>query len=95
MEVADEGGLGALTMRSLARHLSTKPMSLYHHVANKEDILDGVIDLVFAEIELPSDEVGWKEADGPFPHEPTPAPPTWGITTPFSGSCAEAVSRWR
>jgi len=53
--LADEGGLGALTMRSLAQALGVKPMSLYHHVANKEEILDGLVDLVFAEVDLPSD----------------------------------------
>ena len=58
--LADEGGLGALTMRSLAQALGVKPMSLYHHVANKEEILDGLVDLVFAEVELPSDGP-WRE----------------------------------
>ena len=37
-------------------------MSLYHHVANKDDILDGIVDLVFSEIELPTGETGWKQA---------------------------------
>lgn len=62
MAVADEGGLGALTMRSLAQHLGVKPMSLYHHVANKEDLIDGLIDLVFSEIELPPSDTPWQEA---------------------------------
>ena len=51
--VADAGGLAALTIRSLAQHLGVKPMSVYHHVANKDEILDGIVDLVFSEIELP------------------------------------------
>lgn len=55
VELADEGGLSALTMRSLAQALGVKPMSLYHHVANKDEILDGLVDLVFAEVDLPSD----------------------------------------
>lgn len=55
VELADDGGLGALTMRSLALALGVKPMSLYHHVANKEEILDGLVDIVFAEVALPSD----------------------------------------
>jgi AcrR family transcriptional regulator len=57
--LADAGGIGSLTIRSLAEELSAKPMSVYHHVANKEEILDGIIDLVFAEIELPS-EGDWR-----------------------------------
>ena len=61
--LADRDGLGALTMRSLARELGIEAMSLYHHVANKEDLLDGVVDLVAAEIQ---DAVGRLEtlADG-------------------------------
>ena len=51
--IADASGLSAVTMRSLAEALEVKPMSLYHYVANKEEILDGIVDLVFAEIELP------------------------------------------
>lgn len=56
--LADREGLGALTMRSLARELGIEAMSLYHHVANKEDLLDGVVDLVAAEIQ---DAVGQLE----------------------------------
>ena len=52
--VADAGGIASLTIRSLAAELGVKPMSVYHHVANKEEILDGIVDLVFAEIELPT-----------------------------------------
>ena len=60
LEVADEGGLGSLTIRSLAEALGVKPMSVYHHVAGKEAILDGIVDLVFAEIELPPGEGSWR-----------------------------------
>jgi len=60
--VADAGGIGALTIRSLADELGVKPMTLYHHVASKEAILDGMIDAVFSEIELPSDVGGWRSA---------------------------------
>ena len=49
--LADREGLGALTMRSLAKELGIEAMSLYHHVAHKEDLLDGVVDLVAAEIQ--------------------------------------------
>jgi AcrR family transcriptional regulator len=52
--VADAGGLASLTIRSLAAHLGVKPMSVYHHVANKDEILDGIVDIVFGEIELPT-----------------------------------------
>jgi AcrR family transcriptional regulator len=52
--VADDGGLASLTIRSLAAHLGVKPMSVYHHVTNKEEILDGIVDIVFGEIELPT-----------------------------------------
>jgi AcrR family transcriptional regulator len=58
--VADAGGLGTLTIRSLAHHLGVKPMSVYHHVANKDEILDGIVDLVFGEIELPSASGDWR-----------------------------------
>jgi AcrR family transcriptional regulator len=58
--VADATGLGSLTMRSLAQELGVTPMSLYHHVANKEEILDGIVDQVFSEIELPSPSGEWR-----------------------------------
>ena len=52
--LADAGGSrSSLTMRSLAQHLGVKPMALYYHVANKSAIIDGIVDLVFSEIELP------------------------------------------
>jgi AcrR family transcriptional regulator len=60
--IADAAGIGALTMRSLAQELGVKPMSLYHHVANKEEILDGIIDVVFSEIDLPSADADWQTA---------------------------------
>ncbi|MDP3894158.1 TetR/AcrR family transcriptional regulator [Nocardioides sp.] len=58
--VADDAGIAALTMRSLAQRLDVKPMSLYHHVANKEAILDGIVDVVFSEIELPQIGGDWQ-----------------------------------
>jgi AcrR family transcriptional regulator len=61
LAIADGGGLGSLTIRSLANQLGTKPMSLYHYVANKGEILDGIVDLVFSEIELPAGEGDWRE----------------------------------
>jgi AcrR family transcriptional regulator len=62
VELADAGGLPELTMRRLAQELEVEAMSLYHHVPNKDAILDGMIDLVFQEIELPSAEHDWKTA---------------------------------
>ena len=62
ISIADTAGITALTMRSLAQELDVKPMSLYHHVANKEEILDGIIDVVFGEIELPPGDADWRSA---------------------------------
>jgi AcrR family transcriptional regulator len=58
--LADEGGIDALSMRRLAKELGVEAMSLYNHVANKDDILDGIVDIVMGEIELPSDDTEWK-----------------------------------
>jgi AcrR family transcriptional regulator len=60
MAVADAGGIDALTIRSLAQHLGVKPMSVYYYVANKDEILDGIVDLVFSEIELPASDGDWR-----------------------------------
>src|SRR3954465_14002727 len=60
--LADAGGLEALTMRRLGEELGVEAMSLYKHVANKDDLLDGMVDLVFAEIELPSGDADWRTA---------------------------------
>lgn len=62
MALADRDGIDALTMRSLADALDVKPMSLYHHVANKEAILDGIVDAVFAEIDMPRPGDDWMPA---------------------------------
>ena len=58
--LTDAAGIGSLTMRSLAQELGVKPMALYYHVANKEEILDGIVDLVFSEIELPTANGDWR-----------------------------------
>ena len=58
--IADESGIAALTMRSLARALDVKPMSVYYYVANKGEILDAIIDMVFSEIDLPSTAGHWQ-----------------------------------
>ena len=60
--LADEGGIKALSMRKLAQELGVEAMSLYNHVANKDDILDGIIDVVASEIDLPPAGTDWKTA---------------------------------
>ncbi len=62
IELADTEGLGAVTMRRLASSLRVEAMSLYNHVANKDELLDGMADQVAAEIEVPDPELGWKTA---------------------------------
>jgi AcrR family transcriptional regulator len=62
IELADTDGIEALSMRRLARELGVEAMSLYHHVANKDEILDGIVDAVIGEIDLPSDAADWKTA---------------------------------
>ncbi|HEX8648951.1 MAG TPA: TetR/AcrR family transcriptional regulator [Thermoleophilaceae bacterium] len=58
--LADERGVAELTMRKLAKELRVEAMSLYNHVANKDDLLDGMIDLVFSEIEAPAAGGDWR-----------------------------------
>jgi AcrR family transcriptional regulator len=60
LQVADAGGITALTIRSLADKLGVKPMSVYYHVANKDEILDSIVDQVFSEIDLPSPGGDWR-----------------------------------
>ncbi|KHL15755.1 regulatory TetR family protein [Mumia flava] len=60
--LADESGTAALSMRGLARRLGIEAMSLYHHVANKDAILDGMVDAVFAEVEAPAIDGDWRSA---------------------------------
>ena len=60
--LADEAGLEAFSMRGLAQELGVVPMALYKHVANKEELLDGMVDVVFSEIELPSEDLDWRSA---------------------------------
>jgi AcrR family transcriptional regulator len=62
LALADRGGIESLTMRRLGLDLQVEAMSLYNHVAGKEDILDGIVDLVFGEIDLPSGGADWKPA---------------------------------
>ena len=62
LELVDREGIDALSMRRLGQVLGVEAMSLYNHVANKGDLLDGMIDIVFGEIEPPSLDVDWKTA---------------------------------
>lgn len=62
LALADDIGIEALTMRKLAESLGVKPMTIYHHVENKDAILDALIDRVFAEIALPDTSEGWASA---------------------------------
>jgi len=62
LRLADEEGLDAVSMRRLGRELGAGAMSLYHYVSSKDELLDGMVDLVFAEIEAPSDESDWRTA---------------------------------
>ena len=59
---ADERGIASLSMRKLGEELGVEAMSLYNHVANKSELLDGMVDLVFGEIELPVGESDWRAA---------------------------------
>ncbi len=62
LALADASGIESLTMRKLGEAVGVEAMSLYNHVPSKGDLLDGLIDLVFSEIELPSGTDGWKTA---------------------------------
>ncbi len=54
LRLADQGGLESLSMRKLGQELGVEAMALYYHFANKDEIVDGIVDLVFAEVELPA-----------------------------------------
>ncbi|WP_030225179.1 TetR/AcrR family transcriptional regulator [Streptomyces sp. NRRL WC-3626] len=58
--LADEGGVDALSMRRIAQELGVVPMALYKHVANKNELLDGMIDALVGEIDPPAGDAGWK-----------------------------------
>jgi AcrR family transcriptional regulator len=59
---ADESGIGSLSMRKLGEVLGVEAMSLYNHIANKSELLDGMVDVVFGEIDLPGGESDWRSA---------------------------------
>ncbi len=62
LRLADRIGVDALTIRKLADEIDAKPMTIYHHVPNKEAIIDGMVDAVFAEVDLPPEDLDWRSA---------------------------------
>lgn len=62
IRLADEGGVAALSMRNVAQQVGVEAMSLYNHVANKEDLLNGIVDIVVGEIELPTTDEDWQSS---------------------------------
>ena len=80
LAVADDEGIEAVTMRRLARELGVEAASLYHHVNGKDQILDGLVDVVAAEIEPPTPSADWRDGHQPAgtQHARGPAPPPLG-----------------
>jgi AcrR family transcriptional regulator len=62
IDLADAGGIESLTMRKLAQELGVEAMTLYYHVANKDEILNGLVDMVVGEMELPPAGADWKRS---------------------------------
>lgn len=62
VSIADAGGIESLSMRKLARELGIEAMSLYYHVNGKEDIIDGMVDVVFGEMVIPEPDSPWRAA---------------------------------
>src|SRR5438270_4020817 len=62
ISMVDEGGIDSLSMRKLGQALGFEAMSLYNHVARKDDVLDGILDLVLDESEPPSPDGDWQTA---------------------------------
>jgi AcrR family transcriptional regulator len=62
LTIADRGGLESLSMRKLGQELGVEAMALYYHFANREEIVDGIVDLVFGEMDLPPDGEDWRRA---------------------------------
>jgi AcrR family transcriptional regulator len=60
--LADQGGLESVSMRKLGQELGVEGMAMYYYFANRDQIVDGIVDLVFAEIDLPSSDGDWKAA---------------------------------
>lgn len=60
LEMVDDDGIAAVTMRSLADRLGVVPMALYRHVRNKDDLLDGVVEVATSGVEIPEASLGWR-----------------------------------
>ena len=61
VQLADRDGIEALTIRALAAECGVKPMAIYHHIANKEAIVDALVDVVYAEVYVPTAQGPWRE----------------------------------
>jgi AcrR family transcriptional regulator len=62
IKLADQGGIESLSMRKLGQQLGVEAMALYYHLANKDEVIDGIVDIVFGEIDLPASGADWKTA---------------------------------
>jgi AcrR family transcriptional regulator len=62
LKLADQGGIESLSMRRLGHELGVEAMAIYYHFANKDEVIDGIVDLVFSEIDLPAQGADWKTA---------------------------------
>ena len=62
LKLVDKSGIESVSMRQVAHALSVEAMSLYKHIANKEDLMDGLVELIFAQMTLPSPDLEWKAA---------------------------------
>ena len=61
LAIAEERGLGAVSMRSAARRLGVSPMALYRYVRDKQDLLDGLVERLLAELPIPASDLPWDE----------------------------------
>ena len=96
MRIADEGGFESLSMRRLGQELGVQAMSLYNHVANKNDIRDGIVDLVMNEIEVPTPGADWKVAirrSAVSAHDAFVRHP-WSANLQMESSVSPARMRW-
>jgi AcrR family transcriptional regulator len=62
IKLADQGGLESLSMRKLGQELGVEAMAVYYHFANKDEVIDGIVDIVFSQIDLPASGTDWKSA---------------------------------
>src|SRR2546422_9125616 len=86
LELVDKGGIESLSMRKLGQALGFEAMSLYNHVANKDDVINGILDLVLAESELPSPAGDWETAvrESPISVHASLRRHPWACTTPMA-----------